>query len=116
MMKHAILGVGGVGGLIAGVLAQAGEQVTLVVRPEAAADYPKTLRVQRPGRSEETFAVPHTAQLEHAVDVLWITVKATQLDAALKQAPRAPGANIIPLLNGIDHVALLRSRYGGDRV
>jgi 2-dehydropantoate 2-reductase len=115
-MQHAILGAGGVGGLIAGVLTQADEQVTLVVRPETAASYPATLRVQRPGMSEAQFAVPHTAHLQHAADVLWITVKATHLEAALRQVPRSPAANIIPLLNGIDHVELLRSRYGHDAV
>ena len=50
--------------------------------------------------------------------MLWITVKATQLDAALRSVvvkPEAIGA-IVPLLNGIDHVALLRSRFGHDRV
>jgi 2-dehydropantoate 2-reductase len=52
-----------------------------------------------------------------AVDVLWLTVKATQLEPALSVItnPFAVTA-IVPLLNGIDHVALLRARYGSDRV
>jgi 2-dehydropantoate 2-reductase len=52
-----------------------------------------------------------------AVDVLWLTVKATQLEPALSAItnPFAVTA-IVPLLNGIDHVALLRARYGSDRV
>ncbi len=50
-------------------------------------------------------------------DVLWITVKATQLEAALTSftKPETVGA-IVPLLNGIDHLALLRARYGAERV
>ena len=47
------------------------------------------------------------------VDVLWITVKATQLEpafASLKNPEVVRG--IVPLLNGIDHIALLRARYG----
>jgi 2-dehydropantoate 2-reductase len=32
-MRHAILGAGGVGGLVGGALAQAGNPVTLLVRP-----------------------------------------------------------------------------------
>src|SRR5207247_5030346 len=46
-----------------------------------------------------------------------VTVKAAQLDAALAVAPpEAVGqALVVPLLNGIDHVAVLRERYG-DRV
>jgi 2-dehydropantoate 2-reductase len=44
-------------------------------------------------------------------------VKATQLEPALAAItnPSAVTA-ILPLLNGIDHVALLRARYGSDRV
>jgi 2-dehydropantoate 2-reductase len=51
------------------------------------------------------------------VDVLWLTVKATQLEAALP-AIKSPDAirAIVPLLNGIDHLPLLRARYGPDRV
>ena len=115
-MHHAVLGVGGVGGLIAGVLAQAGEQVTLIVRPGTEASYPQTLRVQRPVVDEQSFALPHTARLETPVDVLWITVKATHLEEALEQVPASPAANIIPLLNGVDHVAALRARYGHDAI
>jgi len=52
-----------------------------------------------------------------AVDVLWIAVKATQLDSALGSLPNGNSARaIIPLLNGIDHVAMLRSRYGAARI
>src|SRR5208282_5610914 len=42
---------------------------------------------------------------------------ATQLDAALSGI-KNPGAvrAIVPLLNGVDHVALLRSKYGAERV
>ena len=67
-----------------------------------------------------SFTVPVglAAEVAQAYDVLWITVKATQLNAALGSIavkPEAIGA-IVPLLNGIDHVALLRSRFGHDRV
>src|SRR6202030_646732 len=50
-------------------------------------------------------------------DVLWITVKATQFEpalAALKNADAVRG--IVPLLNGIDHIAVLRAKYGAERV
>jgi 2-dehydropantoate 2-reductase len=62
--------------------------------------------------------VDHASQVTEPFDVLWITVKATQLDASLRSVvvnPEAIGA-IVPLLNGIDHVALLRARFGHDRV
>jgi 2-dehydropantoate 2-reductase len=110
-MKHAVLGAGGVGGLVGGLLAQAGEEVTLVVRPEADAAYPAILQVERAAGSFR-IAVRHASQVTEPVDVLWITVKETQLAAALKQVPRSPAASIIPLLNGVDHVDDLRARYG----
>jgi 2-dehydropantoate 2-reductase len=52
-----------------------------------------------------------------AADVLWITVKATQLDQALGALKNPEQVRaIVPLLNGIDHVELLRSKYGAGRV
>ena len=51
------------------------------------------------------------------VDVLWITVKATQLEPALAALTNPASVRaIVPLLNGIDHLALLRSKYGAERV
>jgi len=52
-----------------------------------------------------------------AADVLWISVKATQLDDALRLVTDPASAQaVVPLLNGIDHVAHLRERFGHDRV
>jgi 2-dehydropantoate 2-reductase len=52
------------------------------------------------------------------VDVLWIAVKAHQLVPALNAIPsHGPRiATIVPLLNGMEHVKLLRSRFDHDRV
>ena len=114
-MRHAILGAGGVGGLMGACLAHSGASVTLVVRREALAQYPKQLHLESPfGNFEVNVAV---AAEVPPVDVLWITVKATQLDSALG-ALKNPDAvrAIVPLLNGIDHVPLLRAKYGSDRV
>lgn len=114
-MKHAILGAGGVGGLIGACLAHAGDSVTLVVRREALAQYPKQLSLESPfGKFTVNVAV---AAEVPAVDVLWITVKATQLDQSLTALKNPEGVRaIVPLLNGIDHVALLRGKYGANRV
>jgi len=114
-LRHAVLGVGGVGGLIAGSLARCGAPVTLVVRPEVVDQYPRHLRLESPFGSYETD-FPVLAEVP-SVDVLWLTVKATQLDAALASITHPESVKaIVPLLNGIDHVALLRSKYGNDRV
>jgi 2-dehydropantoate 2-reductase len=114
-VTHAILGAGGVGGMIGACLAHAGASVTLVVRGETLARYPRTIRLESPfGKFEVKVAV---AAEVPPVDALWITVKATQLESALS-ALKNPDAvrGMVPLLNGIDHVALLRAKYGADRV
>ncbi len=115
-MHHGILGAGGVGGLVGAVLAQAGDAVTLIVRPQAAEGHPRHLSLEsRFG----TFSVPVTvaATVTQPLDLLWITVKATQLEAALASVP--PDSRIgavVPLLNGVDHVEMLRRYFGRGRV
>ena len=114
-LRHAILGVGGVGGLVGACLAQLGSEVTLVVRRESQAGYPRRLKLESPFGQ---FDVPVSVASEvPPVDVLWLTVKATQLDEALRAItnPNTVRA-IVPLLNGIDHIALLRSKYGAEKV
>ena len=114
-LHHAILGAGGVGGLMGACLAHSGDSVTMVVGPETIQSYPRKLRLES---SFGNFTVDVGVSAEvPAVDVLWITVKATQLDNALG-ALKNPDAvrAIVPLLNGIDHLAVLRARYGAERV
>jgi 2-dehydropantoate 2-reductase len=114
-MHHAILGPGGVGGMMGACLAKNGHAVTMVVRPEVVEQYPLQLTLESPF-GKFTVPIDRAAQVPPC-DVLWITVKATQLEAALRSIPSASTAGaIVPLLNGIDHVALLRARFGADRV
>jgi len=114
-MRHAILGAGGVGGLMGACLARVGETVTLVVRRETLDAHPPKLQLDSTLGSwsvdvQWASSVPPT-------DVLWLTVKATQLEAALRSITDVGSIGaIVPLLNGIDHLELLRSKYGRDRV
>jgi len=114
-LHHAILGPGGIGGLVGACLAHSGGSVTLVVKPESLAQYPRRLHLESPfGNFNAEVAC---ASEVPPADVLWIAVKATQLESGLT-ALKNPGSGkaIVPLLNGIDHLSLLRSRYGADRV
>ena len=115
-MRHGILGAGGVGGLIGAVLAHAGENVSLMVRPGTESLYPRELSLDsRFGQFAPSVSV--ITQLAEPVEILWITVKATQLDAALENIPDPTKADLfVPLLNGIDHVEQLRKRFGAERV
>lgn len=116
-MNHAILGAGGIGGLIGAVLAHKGDRVTMLLRPESVAHYPDHLWLETPA-GEIKAPVHRTVKLEAPVDVLWIAVKAHQLDSALRSlgAETNGVGTVVPLLNGIDHVALLRSRFGRENV
>jgi 2-dehydropantoate 2-reductase len=114
-LRHAILGAGGVGGLIGVCLAQSGAPVTMVIKPASLATFPEQLRLES---AFGNFTVPIVRASEAPpADVLWITVKATQLESALVSLrnPERVGA-IVPLLNGIDHVPLLASKYGREKV
>ncbi|MGA3315476.1 MAG: 2-dehydropantoate 2-reductase [Candidatus Korobacteraceae bacterium] len=113
-MRHAILGAGAIGGLIGTVMGSLGEDITVIVRPDKLAGYPDTLLLERPSGTI-TAPAKAVARLTQPVDVLWIATKTYQLQAALEAVESAP-STVIPLLNGIDHVAALRSRYGHDRV
>jgi 2-dehydropantoate 2-reductase len=114
-LRHAILGAGGIGGMMGACLARAGASVTLVVRLESLSQYPKQLSLESPfGNFQVDVAVSADVP---AADVLWITVKATQLESALAVFKNPDSVRaIVPLLNGIDHVPLLRARYGSERV
>jgi 2-dehydropantoate 2-reductase len=115
-MQHGILGAGGVGGLIGAVLAKAGESVTLIVRPEAADRHPRELSLES-GLGKFSVPVSVSATADRPLDVLWIAVKAPQLKPALDRIPeRARIGTVVPLLNGIDHVPVLRARFGHDGV
>lgn len=115
-MKHAILGAGGVGGFIGAVLGQAGHDVTVVLRPESLAAHPDTLTLYRPTGPAGSRCTRATA-LTTPVDVFWVTVKATQLEVALREVPDPSlVGTVVPLLNGVDHVARLRGHFGAARV
>src|SRR4051794_13311662 len=113
MLRHAVLGAGGVGGLMAGALARAGAPVVLLLRPATLERYGGRLAVESITLGAFEVEVPATTTLDRDVDVLWVTVKATGLEEALGLAPpeRVGAATVIPLLNGVDHLAALRARY-----
>jgi 2-dehydropantoate 2-reductase len=114
-MDHAILGAGGVGGFIAGCLAHIGEEVTLVVRPETLAVHPPKIQLESP-YGNWTVDVAWTASVPPC-DVLWLTIKATQLNSALAPITNVdPIHAVVPLLNGLAHVQILRSKFGATGV
>ena len=113
-MRHAILGAGAIGGLVGTALASLGEDVTVVVRPEKLPSYPANLLLERPSGAL-TAPAKAVATLTEPVDVLWTATKTYQLQTALEAVPGLPGC-VVPLLNGVDHIAVLRTRFGREHV
>jgi 2-dehydropantoate 2-reductase len=113
-MEHAVLGAGAIGGLVGTAVATLGEGVTVLVRPEKLAGYPLSLSLERPS-GVITAPAKVAATLPNTVDVLWIATKTYQLKTALQAVQSLPRC-IVPLLNGVDHVEVLRTHFGRDRV
>jgi 2-dehydropantoate 2-reductase len=111
MPTIAILGPGGVGGFLAGALARAGEEVVVVAREPTAESIARDGLAVQSVRLGDFTAHPQTVPaLAAAVDVLLVATKATALSAALRRIEAAPRL-VVPLLNGLDHMAILRERF-----
>lgn len=108
----AILGPGGVGGLLAGALARAGESVVVVAREATAAKIARDgLRIESVLLGDLVVRPPVVSRLTDPVDVLIVATKAAGLEVALERIATEPGL-VVPLLNGLDHLSLLRERFG----
>src|SRR5438876_9684729 len=103
-MRHAVLGAGGIGGLIGAALARAGHDVLLLLRLKKLPEYPGRLTVESAVLGTFEVEVPAAAALDRDVDVLWVATKATQLESALDAAPQEHAGRVIQLLNRDDHV------------
>jgi 2-dehydropantoate 2-reductase len=103
---------------VGGALAKAGHPVTLLVRPSRRDHYPERLSVESDTLGTFEAPVRVADRLDGQFDVVWITVKATALEAALRAVPEEKLGDgvVVPLLNGVDHVRELRDRYGPERV
>lgn len=112
----AVLGPGGVGGLLAAALARAGEDVVVVARQETAARIAEHGVEVRSVRLGDFVARPRAlAELEEPAGALVVATKSVTLEEALGRIATAP-ALVVPLLNGLDHLSALRARFGAERV
>jgi 2-dehydropantoate 2-reductase len=115
-MRIAVLGPGGVGGLLAGVLDRAGHEVTVVARESTA----ELIAERGIAIDSVTFGkfVSHpraVARLEEPTDALIVATKAAGMSDALDRIVVEPPV-VLPLLNGLDHLAVLRRRFASDTV
>jgi 2-dehydropantoate 2-reductase len=112
----AVLGPGGVGGFVAATLVRAGDDVVVVARePTAEALTAGGIEVRSVLLGDFTARPRAVASLREPAEVLIVATKATGLREALERII-APPALVLPLLNGLDHMELLRERFGPGRV
>lgn len=134
-MKIAVLGPGGVGGLLAGALAResapgakvlggigvgesapAGARVLVLARDSTARVIESEgLRVTSVVLGDFTAHPRAISELEEPVDALIVATKAAGLAQALERVRTQPPL-VLPLLNGLDHLVALRERFGDSAV
>ncbi len=112
--RVAVLGPGGVGGLLAALMARAGDSVDVLASASTSRVIAERgLRVESRRFGDFQVHVRSGTRLRGPVDACLITVKSTQLDEALERVPAASLGDglVVPFLNGIEHVDLLRTVY-----
>ncbi|GAA2782605.1 ketopantoate reductase family protein [Kitasatospora paracochleata] len=119
-MKILVIGAGATGGFFGARLAQAGRDVTFLVRPARARIlHERGLRLTGLGEDEVVEPALVTAgDLDSPYDLVLVTVKADALPAALADAAPAvgPETTVVPFLNGMAHLDLLNERFGAGAV
>jgi 2-dehydropantoate 2-reductase len=119
-MRILVIGAGAVGGYFGGRLAEAGRDVSLLVRArQAEAIRQNGLRLVSPhGPAILQPKLIAADAISGAYDLILLCVKAYSLAAAVKDFAPAVGAGtmILPLLNGMRHIELLTGQFGEDAV
>src|SRR6266436_223391 len=115
-MRILIVGAGAVGGYFGGRLAQAGRDVAFLVRPSRAKQLRRDgLRIISPhGDAILAPKLVSAAEIDTPYDVVFLSVKAYALEAAMNDFAAAigPETMILPVLNGMRHIDLLTKRFG----
>jgi len=118
-MRALVVGAGSVGGYFGGRLAGAGRDVTFLVRPHRARELADGLTIISDGHETRIpVKVITTGEAAGEFDVILLAVKAYQLDAAIADFSIhvSEATMILPVLNGMKHVDILRSRFGAPHV
>lgn len=119
-MRILILGAGAIGGYYGMHLANAGADVTFLVRPKRAEILARDgLVVHSRGEIlQRNVATVLAEEVRGAYDLVFLTCKAFDLDSAMDAIAPAVGAGtaVLPILNGMAHFDALDARFGAERV
>jgi 2-dehydropantoate 2-reductase len=115
-MRILVIGAGAVGGYFGGRLAEAGKDVTFLVRSrQAELIHKHGLRIVSPhGNATLQPKLIAGDEIDGSYDLILLCVKAYSLAGAMNDFAAAVGPNtiILPLLNGMRHLELLTGRFG----
>lgn len=115
-MRMLVVGAGSTGGYFGGRLAEAGREVTFLVRPARKAHLEaEGLNIVSPFGDMTLRPQLVTAEdIDGPFDIVLLTVKAYSLDTAMKDFAPAIGKDtmILPFLNGMRHMEVLAKRFG----
>ncbi|HKW71516.1 MAG TPA: 2-dehydropantoate 2-reductase [Candidatus Dormibacteraeota bacterium] len=117
--RVAVLGPGGVGGLLAAVLARSGNRVLVIAGEDTARAITRDgIQLQSKTFGDFDVRVETATRLSEPVDACLVAVKATHLRDAVSRVPAEAlrAGLVIPFLNGLEHVEFLRSIYGPTSV
>ncbi|NVN91474.1 MAG: 2-dehydropantoate 2-reductase [Desulfuromonadales bacterium] len=119
-MRILVVGAGAVGGYFGGRLAEAGCDVTFLVRERRAAQLAETGLVIKSCFGDAVLR-PKTIsaeKLDTFYDIVLLSCKAYDLESAIDSFAPAVGPQtiILPVLNGMRHLEQLDDRFGSDRV
>jgi 2-dehydropantoate 2-reductase len=115
-----VLGAGAVGGYFGGRLAEAGGDVTFLVRERRAAELAADgLVIKSPcGDAAVRVKTVRAGEVRATYDIVLLACKAYDLDSAVESIAPAVGTEsaVLPILNGLNHLEKLDRRFGAARV
>jgi 2-dehydropantoate 2-reductase len=114
-LRILVVGAGATGGYFGARLAQAGRDVSFLVRPQRAAQLrAHGLEVISPLGNVSLRPRIVSADIDGHYDAILLTVKAFGLDTALNDIAPAVGpcTMILPVLNGMRHLDVIAARFG----
>ena len=115
--KIAVIGAGAIGGVIAGYLADKGEQVVLVAPPEHCFSISRNGLIIEGVRGRLCIRLPVTNQLDEQVDIAIVATKTLDLDKAIaKNLEYLRNAYIVSVQNGIRGEMIIAKQLGADRL
>jgi len=117
MSRIAVLGPGAVGATLAVILSNAGHEVTCISHENAIKEIDQGIELESATHGK-LRAHPKTATLlNNLPDYLIIACKSYDLKSALRSVQELkPESLVIPLLNGHEHMKILREQFGHEQI